>query len=270
MASAKDAFGLLQQLEGPQLVTTTWYNKQATCDDGLTMDNKKGAHVKGKKFASYVDTCGPAKTTELVEFAYVGGNELWLVRPSGKEQAHIPGLGAQNIEWSDEEGNRYQIGTSEGPLVEGQVFYNKAIVGSFVLNRVRLALHPLDGRWSGQMGFPGGFLYQMNLMSTGTVRPISDDCGVLSARMEFSDAPYADLELVLCQGGKSGESTISFAMLYWDITTNTSWFLSFDAFVESGALQGSVTAMPLFGGDVQQGAFILLPPQPFLPVEDEK
>ena len=120
------------------------------------------------------------------------------------------------------------------------------------------------------MGFPGGFLYQLNLMSTGTLRPISDTCGLLSARMEFSDAPYANVDIVVCTEGKSGESSYSLALLYWDITTNNTWFLSFDGFMESGALQGSVTAMPLFGGDTQEGAFIVLPPQAFLESSNEK
>jgi len=268
-AMAKDAFGLLQQIEGPQMITTTWNDIHTGCAPTLSADNKNVAGSKSLKKKPDAVKCKPVTTSEVVEFAYVGGTELWLIRPTGREAAFIPGFGSQNIEWSDDKGHRYQIGTSEGTSVEGSVFFNKAIVGSFVMKKVRLAQHPLDGRWSGQMGFPGGFLYSINLMSSGTVRPMWDNCGLLSARMEFSDAPYANIDVVICADEKTGEESYSMAMLYWDMTTNNTWFLTFDGFMESGALQGSVTAMPLFGGENHVGAFIVLPPQPFLETPEE-
>ena len=262
---AKDAFGLLQQIEGFQVVQATWVKKGDDCADGKLSATKKVRPKKSSKLDWIAtDTCKTTTTSELIEFAYVGGNELWVVRPEGKEEAIIPGFGAQNISWSAPGGYIYEIGESNGPLVEGTVWSGNSNVGTFTLVPSKVAQHPLDGRWHGEMGFPGGFVYPLNLMSAGTLRPLSEGCGLLDARMEFGHAPYADLQITTCVNEEKSNQEYSMVMLYLDTVSGSTWFLSFTGVLESGAFQGSLTAMPLFGGDIQEGVFILFPPTSFL------
>lgn len=270
-ASAKEAFGLIKKLEGHQIITTSLNGPKADLGikTSLLDGAVKGSAFYGKRdFRVKKDTVKPTETTtssELVEFVYVGGTELWLVRQSGAQDAVIPGFGSSDIHWTDDTGYTYHVTSDEETLVGGEVRKLGEVIGSFSVVPSKVATHALGGRWTGELAFPGGFEYRMNLVSSGMLQALSGGCdGLLKARIEFSDAPYSDVSVVSCDAGTK-DASLTMALLYLDSMTGETWFLSFTGALESGAYQGQVVAMPIFGGDIQEGVFLLFPRKSFLP-----
>ena len=264
-AVAKDAFTTIKNLEGMRVIQT-FHLPPADCVETDTVKVKKRANDVGKTPTKPPVACvPPAPTSELVEFAYVGASELWLIRQGGKAEVRMPSFGSPNLSWRGNGGKTYQVVPGEENQVSSVVYVAGQEVGSFVVTPSKVAVSPLDGRWTGNLNFKGGMTEAVSFLGTSTVRQFpSEGCGMVEARMVFTQSTVSDIQWVVCPDPKSGVTAVSTALLLLDQETNNVWFLSFQGTQNNLMLQGDITAMPLFDGAVQSGEFAFTAATPFL------
>ena len=148
-AVAKDAFTTIKNLEGMRVIQT-FHLPPADCVETDTVTVKKRANDVGKTPTKPPVAClPPAPTSELVEFAYVGASELWLIRQGGKAKVRMPSFGSPNLSWR-EMAERPQVVREKKTRSPGVVYAAGQEVGSFVVTPSKVAVSPLDGRWTGE------------------------------------------------------------------------------------------------------------------------